>query len=295
MSEAAVTADSVRVPEVVIKPRQGWQMINLAELAAYKDLYWFLVKRDIKVRYAQSVLGVGWAVIQPLFMMVVQTVLFSVIAGLKSDGDGTTPYWLFNFCALVPWMYFSNALNEAAGSMVSSAGMLNKVYFPRLILPFTSVLSKFVDFIITMVILLGMMVAVGVYPNANILMLPVLVLMMSMAAAGMGMWLTSLAIQYRDIRYGMNFGVQLLMWLTPVAYPASVYEGAIVKYLGEDFRYLYGINPMAGVVEGFRSALLGDRPMPWELIGIGAAVTVFLFVTGAYYFKRMERFFADVA
>jgi lipopolysaccharide transport system permease protein len=267
----------------VIEAETGWQLIDWRELWRYRDLFFFLVWRDIKTRYAQSVLGVGWAVIQPVFSMVVFTIVFGNLARVSSDG---VPYAIFSYTALVPWTYFSGALTTASSSLLASSGMLTKVYFPRLVIPIAPVLSKLVDFAIALVILGGLMLWFRIPPTPWALFLPVLVLLMMLTAAGMGMWLTALAVQYRDVNYAMGFAVQLLMYAAPVVYPASNVPQA--------FRLLYGVFPMAGVIEGFRSALLGTQPMPWDLLGVGAGVAVVVFLTGALYFRRMEKVFVDV-
>ncbi len=267
----------------VIEPPSGWQLVDWRELWHYRDLLYFLVWRDIKTRYAQSILGVGWAVIQPVFTMIVFTVVFGRLANISSDD---VPYAIFSYTALVPWTYFSGSLTSSSGSLIGAAGMITKVYFPRLVIPIAPVLAKLLDFAIAMLILLGLMLWFRTPPTIWALTLPLLVLLMMLSAAGMGMWLTALSIQYRDIKYGLNFGVQLLMYASPVVYPASK--------VPEQFRLLYGLNPMAGVIEGFRSALLGTNPMPWDLLAVGTVVAIVLAISGAMYFGRMERVFADV-
>lgn len=270
--------------QTVLRPQKGWRLIDFKELREYKDLFYFLVWRDIKVRYAQSVLGVGWAVIQPVFTMIVFTIVFGKLAKIDSDG---VPYAIFSFTALVPWTYFSTALTDASGSLIAGSGMLTKVYFPRIIIPMTPVLGKLVDFGIAMLLLFGMMVWFKTMPTIWALSFPLLILLMMLTAAGLGMWLTALSIQYRDIKYGMSFAVRLLMYAAPVVYPASL--------IPDKYRLFYGLNPMAGVIEGFRSALLGTRPMPWDLIIVGSITAVVIAISGAFYFRRMERIFADVA
>ena len=270
-------------PETVIEPKPGWRFVNLRELWEYRDLFYFLVWRDIKARYAQSVLGVGWAVIQPVFTMIVFTIIFGKLARIGSDG---VPYAIFSFTALVPWIYFSNSLTESTGSLISASNMLGKVYFPRLIIPITPLVSKLVDFGIALLLLFGLMAWFKTIPTIWALTLPLLIMLMMLTAAGLGMWLTALAIQYRDIKYGMNFAMRLLMYAAPVVYPASL--------IPQKYRLLYGLNPMAGVIEGFRAALLGSRPMPWDLITVGSIMAIVFAVTGALYFRRMERIFADV-
>ena len=222
--------------------------------------------------------------IQPLFSMIVFTIIFGNLAKINSDG---VPYAIFSYTALVPWIYFSGAMAGASGSLLGAAGMMTKVYFPRLVIPIAPVISKLIDFGIAFVILLLMMAYFGFMPSMQIIYLPLLILIMMITASGMGMWLTAMAIQYRDIKYAMSFFVQLLMYAAPVVYPAS--------NIPEPFRLIYGCFPMAGVIEGFRSVLLQTNPIPWDLIGIGAIVAIGLFVTGAFYFRRIEKYFADVA
>lgn len=267
----------------IIEAELGWQVIDWRELWRYRDLFFFLVWRDVKTRYAQSVLGVGWAVIQPVFSMLVFTIVFGNLAKVSSDG---VPYAIFSYTALVPWMYFSSALTSATASLISSSSMIGKVYFPRLVIPLAPVLGKLVDFGIAMVILFGLMAWFRFAPTWYALALPLLVLLMMMSAAGMGMWLTALAVQYRDVNYAMSFLVQLLMYAAPVVYPAS--------NVPEGWRIWYALNPMVGVIEGFRSAFLGTNPMPWDWIGIGVLTALVTFISGALYFRQMERIFADV-
>ena len=272
------------ISRTVIEAESGWQLIDWSELWRYRDLFFFLVWRDIKTRYAQSVLGIGWAIIQPLFSMVVFTIVFGNLAKVSSDG---VPYAIFSYTALVPWIYFSGSLTSSSASLVSATGMISKVYFPRLVIPLAPVLAKLVDFGIALLILFGMMLHFGFIPTLWVLTLPLLVLLMMLTATGMGMWLTALAIQYRDINYAMGFFVQLLMYAAPVVYPAS--------NVPQKFRLFYALFPMTGVIEGFRSMLLNTNPMPWDLLAVGSGVAVLFFISGALYFKRMERVFADVA
>lgn len=268
----------------IIEPTPGWKAIDFKELYRYRDMLRFLTWRSIKVLYAQSAIGIGWAVIQPLFSMLIFTVVFGWFAKIDSNG---VPYSLFSLAALVPWTYFSNALLEAGSSLVSQSQMLSKVYFPRLVLPLSGVLAKLVDFCVAMLMLLGLMLVYQVFPTWNCLFLPLLILIMLASALGIGLWLTAMAIQYRDIKHALSFVVQLAMYASPVIYSANI--------IPERFRYFYAINPMVGVIEGFRSALLGTGPMPWDLIAIGStSATVFL-VSGLFYFRRQERVFSDVA
>jgi lipopolysaccharide transport system permease protein len=276
------------IHRTVIEPPKGWQLINWRELIAYRDLFYFLVQRDVKVLYKQTVLGFAWAVIRPLFSMVIFTVIFGNLAQVDSDG---VPYAVFNYVALVPWLYFSTSMSDSATSLVGNTGMLTKVYFPRLVFPMTAVFAKLVDFVIAFLIIGLLMLWFQIRPNWNALFLPLLVLLMMLTAAGIGMWLAALAVQYRDVKHAMPFISQIMMYAAPVVWPASL----ISERFGPAARLLYGLYPMAGVIEGFRSALLGTNPMPWDLIGIGALVALVVFVSGLFYFKRMEYLFADVA
>lgn len=269
---------------VIIERRKGLKFIDWKELKEYRDLFYFLIWRSIRIRYAQSMLGVGWAIIQPFFSMIVFTIVFGKLAKIDSDG---APYALFSFAALVPWTYFSNAVTESTNSLVAEANMISKVYFPRIILPMSAVFAKLLDFFIALLLLCILMLFFLQSPTWGVLALPLLIVMMMLTAAGIGTWLTALAIQYRDIKYGMTFAVQLLMYAAPVVYPASL--------IPDGWRWFYALNPMVGVIEGFRSALLGTNPMPWGYIAIGFVVALFLAVTGAYYFRFKEKIFADVA
>lgn len=272
------------LPITVIEARKGLRLIDVRELINYRDLYLFLTWRSIKVLYAQSAIGIGWAIIQPLFSMLVFTIVFGKLAGIDSEG---VPYAVFSFAALVPWTYFSNALTQSTNSLVQNAGMISKVYFPRLILPLSAVTAKLLDFAIAMLVLAALMIWYGVAPNWNALALPLLILLMVVSAAGLGAWLTALAIQYRDVKHAMTFVVQLLMYAAPVVYPTSL--------IPDQYQYLYALNPMVGVIEGFRAALLGTRAMPWDFIAIGTASSLLIAFTGLVYFRNRERLFADVA
>jgi lipopolysaccharide transport system permease protein len=267
----------------VIEPPDRRQWLDWGELWRYRDLLRFLVWRDIKVRYAQSILGIGWAIIQPLFNMIVFTVVFGQLARIDSNG---VPYAIFSYTALAPWTYFAAALSESTASLVNASSMISKVYFPRLVIPLTPVIAKLLDFAIAMALLALLMVVFGVRPTVWALALPVLVAMMVLAAAGAGMWLTALAVQYRDVKYAVGLVVQLWLYASPVVYPASL--------VPEQFRLLYALNPMVGVIEGFRAALLGTTPMPWDLIGVGCVTTLLLVGSGLLFFRRMEDYFADV-
>jgi len=290
MSASDTTDNSIdldqrsRLPNArIITKQSGWRFIDFREIWVYRDLFYFLIWRDIKSRYAQSVLGVGWAVIQPVFFTVVFTFIFGQWAQVSSEG---APYVIFSYLALVPWVYFGNALTETTGSLIKNSNLLTKVYFPRLIIPMTSALAKLVDFFIAFIVVLILMVWYQVVPTVWVLVTPLFIFMMLIAAGGLGTWLTSLGVQFRDIPYAMPFGVQLLMMVSPVIYPASI--------IPDEYRLLYALNPMVGVIEGFRAAYLGTNVMPWDLIGISLASALVIATTGVFYFRRMERYFADV-
>ena len=269
--------------KTIIDAEQRQKLVDWQELWRYRDLFYFLIWRDIKTRYAQSVLGIGWAIIQPLFSMVVFTIVFGNLAKVSSDG---VPYAIFSYAALVPWTYFSSALTDSTNSLVNASGMITKVYFPRLVLPIAPVFGKLIDFGIAMVILGGFMLYFQIAPTVWALFLPYLILLMILSAAGIGMWLTAMAVQYRDVRYAMSLVVTLLMYAAPVVYPASS--------VPENWRILYSINPMVGVIEGFRASLLGTTPMPWDFILVGTISALVFFFSGLVYFRRMEKIFADV-
>lgn len=277
--------------EIIIEPRSGWRLIDWRELREYRDLFYFMIWRDIKVLYKQTVLGFAWAVIRPVFSMIVFSVVFGGLASVPSDG---VAYPVFSYAALLPWTYFSTAMTKSTASLVASTGMFTKVYFPRLIIPMTPVLAGLVDFAIASTILAGLMAWYGIAPTINILFMPLLVFMMVMTAAGVGMWLSALTIQFRDVKHATTFVSQLLMYAAPVVWPASLITEKFPEW-GEQIRIVYGLYPMAGVIEGFRAALLGTTPMPWDLIIVGMISALVVAVSGAFYFRRMERVFADVA
>ena len=267
----------------VIRPSRGWISLNLRDLWEYRELLYFLTLRDIKVRYKQTVLGAAWAIIQPFFTMVVFSLFFGKLARVPSDD---IPYPIFSYAALVPWMFFANGLSQSSTSLVASANLIRKVYFPRLVIPISAVISGGVDFVLAFVVLLGMMLFYGVVPTWNMVWLPLLLLLALVTSLGVGLWLTAMNVQFRDVRYAVPFLVQAWMFATPIAYPSSL--------LDEPWRTLYGINPMAGVVEGFRWALLGTETAPGPIVIVSALVAVGLLISGAFYFRRMEKTFADV-
>ena len=270
-------------PYLIIKPKKGWQLIDFKEIIAYRDLFYFLVVRDIKVRYKQTVLGGLWAIIQPFLMMIVFTIFFGNLAKVPSDG---IPYPIFNYSALVAWTYFANSITNSGNSLIQNTALISKVYFPRLITPLAPTLAFLLDFVIAFVILIGMMVYYGIYPTVMVVFLPILVILMMFSASGVGMFLAALNAQYRDIRYTLTFLVQLWMFASPVVYPVSM--------LPEKYHLIYAINPMTGVIEGFRSALLGTTAFPTQIILVSTLTSIIIFIAGALYFKQTERYFADV-
>ena len=270
------------LPEIVIRPAPKWAALNLGDLWRYRELAFFLTWRDVSVRYKQTVLGVGWAVLQPIFTMLVFSVFFGYLGKIPSDG---IPYPIFTFCALLPWQLFAYSLAESANSLVANQNLITKVYFPRIIIPMAATLAGLVDFAIAFVILLGMMVFYHIPLTPAILTVPVFVALALITAVGAGLWLSALNVEYRDVRYTIPFLTQAWMFLTPIAYPSSLIPGV--------WRTLYGLNPLAGVVEGFRWALLGLAEPAWGMLGVSSLIAVGMLVSGAYYFKRMESSFAD--
>ena len=271
------------LPTFFIQPDAGWASIGLKELWEYRELLYFLTWRDIKVRYKQTAIGAAWAVIQPFFMMVVFSLFFGRLAGVPSDG---IPYPIFAYCGLLPWQLFAHSLTESSNSLVANERLITKVYFPRLCVPISAVLGGLVDFAIAFVILLAMMAYYGVAPGWAIVTLPGFILLAIVSALAVGLWLSALNVQYRDVRYTINFLVQFWLFATPVAYPSSIVPAR--------WRALYGLNPMAGVVEGFRWALLGKAPPSFALLASSVTVVILILIGGVYYFRRMEAGFADV-
>ena len=272
------------VPLGVIEAKKGWRVIDWHEITEYRDLFYFLVLRDVTVVYKQTVLGFSWAILTPLFSMGVFTIVFNKLANVGTDGS---PAPLFYYSALLPWTYFSTALAASTNSLIQGSQMLSKVYFPRLFIPLVPVFSKLVDFSIAFAVLTGMMAWYRWLPPAAVVYLPLLLLLMVSTVAGIGLWLSALAIQFRDVRHAIQFLMQILLYASPVVWTASK--------IPDRYHWIYGLYPMAGVIEGFRAAMLGRSPMPWELIAMGTLSALVLFVTGALYFRRMERIFADVA
>jgi len=274
-------ADATRLRR--IEATSAWVPLDFAELWEYRELLYFLVWRDIKVRYKQTVLGAAWAIIQPLLTMVVFSLFFGRLARIPSDG---VPYPIFSYAALVPWAFFANGLNQASNSLVGSPGLIKKVYFPRILIPVASVLGGLVDFALAFGILLGMMAYFGIVPTAKILWLPPLLVLALVTSLGVGLWLSALNVQFRDVRYAVPFLTQLWLLVTPIAYPSSLLPKAL--------RNLYGVNPLAGVVEGFRWALLGTKTAPGPMVAVSAMVAVVLFAGGVVYFRHVARTAADV-
>lgn len=277
----SVKTDKISV--VHIEPSQGWVSLKFRELWEYRELLYFLIWRDIKVRYRQTVLGAAWAIIQPFFTMVVFSLFFGRLAQIPSDG---IPYPIFSYVALVPWTFFAQGLSQGSSSLVGSSNLIKKIYFPRLVVPLASVLAGIVDFVLAFSVLLVMMLYYGVVPTLNILWLPFFLLLALVSALGTSLWLSTMNVQFRDVRYTVPFLTQFWLFITPIAYPSSL--------LSEPWRTLYGINPMAGVVEGFRWALLGTNTAPGLIIIVSSIVALALLVSGAFYFRRMEKTFADV-
>jgi len=266
-----------------IEPSKGWISLGLKDLWHYRELLYFLAWRDIKVRYKQTALGAAWAIIQPLFTMLVFTLFFGRLAKVPSDG---IPYPLFSYTALLPWQLFAYALTESSNSVVANERLITKVYFPRLVVPLASILAGFVDFVIAFTLVVGMMIWYGVKPTWAILTLPFFVFLAMATALGVGTWLSALNVQYRDIRYTLNFIVQFWLFASPVAYSSTLVPAR--------WRPFYGLNPMAGVIEGFRWALLGKAQAPGAILWVSVVVVTLVLVGGLYYYRRMEKTFADV-
>jgi lipopolysaccharide transport system permease protein len=279
-SKALIAAPA---PHFRIQPSRGWASLQLRELWEYRELIYFLAWRDIRVRYKQTVLGAAWAIVQPFFTMVIFSLFFGYLAQIPSDG---LPYPIFSYAALVPWTFFANSLIQASNGMVQHSRLIKKVYFPRLALPLGKTLAGVIDFVIAFVVLLLMMLAYGIAPTLNSLWLPFFLLLALITSLGVGLWLAAMNVQFRDVVYVTPFLVQLWMFATPIAYPSSL--------LPEPWRTLYGLNPMVGVIEGFRWALLGVESAPGPIVAVSSLVALALLVSGAFYFRRLERTFADV-
>ena len=271
-------------PVVVIKPPKGWEILNLRDLWMYRELIYFMTWRDIKVRYKQTALGASWAILQPFMLMVVFSIFFGNLAKVPSDG---LPYPIWSYAGLLPWNLFSGALSIASRSLVTNRAMITKVYFPRIILPISSILGGLVDFMIAFVILIFMMIFYGIHATTNVWTLPLFLLLALVTALGASLWLSALNVLYRDVGYVLPFLTQFWLFITPIAYPTSM--------IPESYKLLYALNPMTGVVEGFRWALLGVQDSaPGPMLAVSSTIAVFILISGIIYFRRMERQFADM-
>lgn len=275
---------SITSKERIIKPQKGLVPIDFYELWRYRELFWFLALRDILIKYKQTVIGIAWAVIQPVLMMIVFTVIFGKVAKLPSEG---IPYPILTFVALLPWQFFADTLTQTSQSVVNNAGMVSKIYFPRLIIPAGTIISGMVNFAISFVILIGLMVWYHVVPSVTVLFLPLFFLLAAFASFGAGLWLSALNVKYRDVKYVVPFIVHIGMYVSPVGFLSSIVPG---KYM-----FFYSLNPMVGVIDGFRWCLLGGKVIPyWPGVWLSVVIVVVILVSGAYYFRNMERTFADV-
>ena len=271
------------IPIIDIRPSRGWIPVNLGDLWIYRELLYFLTWREIKVRYKQTVLGFAWAIIQPFMMMIVFTLFFGNLAKIPSEG---IPYPLFNYAALLPWTMFAEGITRSSNSLVQDANLVRKMYFPRLVMPLAGVISPVVDFAIAFIILIGMMFFYGYLPTLRMLWLPAFLVLALITALGVGLWLSALNIKYRDLRYVIPFLIQIWLFASPVVYSSSL--------LPNQFQLVYALNPMAGVIEGFRWALLGTEP-PGSMITVSFAIVLLILISGAFYFRRCEKSFADVS
>lgn len=267
---------------IVIEPKKGWQVLNLRELFDNRDLLFFLVWRDIKVLYAQTILGFAWAILLPLIEITIYTIVFGKVAKLATDG---VPYFLFATCAVVPWTYIAHATTVSSQSLVTGQGMLGKIYFPRMFFPLTPVAAKLIDFLIALFLVFVAMFFYDVTPTSNMFFLPLFIAMMVMIPMGAGLWLSAMAIRFRDVKHILPFVVRLLMYSAPIVYTASA--------IPDGYRFIYSLNPIVGTIEGFRACFLGTE-IPWLYIVPGIATAILLVVSGAFYFRRMEKVFVDV-
>ena len=270
------------LPVAVIKPRAGWQIIDFRELKEYRDLFFFLVWRDIKILYAQTILGFSWALLNPLVQIIMFAFVFGRVARIRTDG---IPYVLFSTVAIIPWTYLSQVMTQSSQSLILGQQMLGKVYFPRLIFPITPVLARLVDFGISIIIVLAVIAYYRVAPTWQLLLFPLFLILLMSIGAGVGMWLSAMAIRFRDVKFAMHFIIQMLMYSAPIVYSASS--------IPKNYRTIYSLNPIVAAIEGFRASLLGTE-IPWEYIWPGVITTLILVVSGGLYFKKMERIFVDV-
>ena len=271
-------------PLVVIEPSKSWVALNLRDLWSYRELLYFLTWRDVKVRYKQTLLGIAWAIIQPLFTMLIFTVFFGHFGGFSARTQGM-PYPLFAFAGLLPWTFFANAVTNSGNSLVGSANLITKVYFPRMIIPGAAVGAGLVDFGISFLMLVGLMFYYQVTATWSLLLLPVLIALTALLAVGVGMWLSALNVKYRDVRFALPFLIQLWMFVSPVIFPSTI--------LPEKWRWILELNPLTGIIEAYRSAIFG-RPVGWQALGVSALITLLLLIYASYSFRRMEKTFADI-
>lgn len=276
-------SSSMELPRTLLTPSRGWVSLKLGELWEYRELLYFFIWRDVKVRYKQTALGLAWAVLQPFFTMVVFSLFFGGLAKVPSDG---VPYPIFSYTALLPWTFFAHGVTQSANSLVTNANLINKVYFPRMAIPIAAVLSGLADFLPAFLVLVGMMAYYGIYPSSQVVWLPAFVLLATIAALAVGIGLAAINVHFRDVRHTVPFLVQSWLFITPIAYPSSL--------LPEHWKTIYALNPMVGVVEGFRWALLDTRPAPGPILWVSAGAAIVLLVATAHYFRRLERTFADV-
>ncbi len=275
---------------VIIEPGTNVSGINVKEIWRFKDLLYFMVLRDVTVLYKQTVLGFAWAIINPLFQIIIFSVVFGTLAGVKPD-IGNMPYPVFSSLAVIPWTYFSNTLNLAGSSLIGASSIYTKVYFPRIIIPLTPVFSKLVDFAISFLILVGIMIFYKYSPGYNVYFALIPLLLVVVSAAGLGFWISALSVQYRDFKFALSFMLPILMYVAPVAFPASL----VMEKLGSTAYHLYALYPMVGAIEGFRTSFASTKSMPWDLIATSWSSAIIIFISGVWYFRKMERHFADVA
>lgn len=278
-----ITSERPQTAHIKIRPERGLLQLDLKGVWEYRELLFFLIWRDVKVRYKQTAVGAGWSVLQPLMTMVIFTLVFGVFAKFPSDG---VPYQVFAYTALLPWNYFARALDRSGTSLVAGSNLIRKVYFPRLILPLSGAIAPIVDIAIAFVILIAMMFWFGIYPTWGVLLLPVFLVLAFLTALSVGLWLSAIHVRFRDVGYLIPFLTQFWMYASPVAYPVSM--------VPEQWRLLYALNPMAGVIEGFRWAILGKQSPDFVVMAVSSAIVIVLFVGGVIYFKAMEKFFADI-
>jgi lipopolysaccharide transport system permease protein len=285
-TESAMSDDMIAPhidkPLIVIEASKSWRALNLLDIWQYRELLYFMVWRDVKVRYKQTVLGASWAVLQPLLTMIIFTIFFGRLAGIPSDN---MPYPVFAYAALLPWTFFSNAVTASSNSLIGSSNLITKVYFPRMIIPSAAVGAGLVDFAIAFLVFLGLMVFYSITPSVNMLMLPALLLLTTMLALGVGMWMSAMNVKYRDIRYALPFLMQIWMFASPIVYSTGL--------VPQKWQWLLALNPLTGIIDGFRAALLG-RPFNWSTLSSSLIITLIVLVYSAYSFRRVEKQFADI-